>query len=684
MTPATAQGTTTGATGTRAASVMATAGADYNRVITLQFSEAVQAGTGTITIKPHGQYLIPPVFENDTYYLNVSSEARSTTPVSGYTKITGFYDIYNSNLLTTAQRASLTAGTNMTNAITPDTRTGQSEGPYIRMTQGLKTGPGYTGNYHNNMEAVATYPEFYKATVDNTANTPVGPNPIGSYMVPDTSTKWVLDYRFSINNNANTQIVPATANNPALANASTTAVPNIRTALSTAKFRWQELDVVATTQFSDNGTTYPVGKNSGRYVKITLNEPLEKGLEWDICYPAGTFTDVAGNQATAINYTGNNPVDQDTASTHWFVSAGVQTPVIRVNRKSYDARTGDWQGTSRTYANPTNRGGTGGSSAGWGINDFNFVHFRVETETPNASLSYGKIDGRTVLGPSNIPIGSAYVTTEAVGSTWNIAVPNGGTAGTNTTAYDWTVYANANAAYTRGTWVRPNLIRRAAGAAAYWAVVENGIVSRRDLQYTNSNHNGFRSYNKDATIGDLNSLNLGTTVASSVSSGGEGNTDQNRFTYYPTEARKDYVAATATVVYGPTNTVTSSRGYEGVFRSVIALFMANATNPLCVEGSNVKNGMPSVPGFPVRDAEETGDNRYIKVFYNDGTENFNDGQSTANRTRFLWVSTEIVTQWYFLKWGNGGTHQSSGEVNNYLTAGYGDLTYGYRVGSYGN
>ena len=86
-----------------------------------------------------------------------------------------------------------------------------------------------------------------------------------------------------------------------------------------------------------------------------------------------------------------------------------------------------------------------------------------------------------------------------------------------------------------------------------------------------------------------------------------------------------------------------------------------------VEGSNIKNGMPSIAGFPVRDAEETGDNRFIKVFHYTWVSN--------SSGRFFWVSTEIVSQWYELNFG--GTHQQTGEVNNYLTAGYGDLTYSY-------
>jgi hypothetical protein len=641
MTPVNAEGRVND---NRATSVMSAA----NNVITLRFREPVQRGSGTITIKPHGTYFIPPVFENDTYYLRVSDGDRRSTPSTGYTKIAGFYDIYNNSALNATDRTALTEGTNMTNGLTLDTRTGQAAGPYIRMTHGLKQGAGYSGNYNNNTNT----DEFRSATVNGTANTPVGPNTTGTtYMIPDTATKWVLDYRYSINNGRNLNYVNTSDVSTA---PSTTAVTEIRRVLTKAKYRWQEIDVTNTTVIAISGST----------VTITLPEPLEKGLEWDICYPAGTFRDLAGNNdATGLNYTGGNIAGNITGNigNTWFLSSGVQTPVIRVNRKSYDARTSNWNGpmtrndNEGRYGTPANHSIPGG----WGINDFNTVHFRIETETPYATLSYGLIDGRQSLGAGNVPIGSAYIT-DGTG-TWDVDVPGGGTAA-NTTGFAW----NNNTNTTRGTWVRPNLIRRAANnATAFWAVVENGITSQRVFKGDDGAHYGFRSYNRDATYATLNGLGLGTAITGPVSDG------MGNFTYYPTEARKDYVVAQASVNNGTGATASSDRGYEGVFRSVVAMYQTNNTQSLVVEGSNVKNGMPSIAGFPVRDAEETGDTRFVKLFYRMGT-----------TSQFYWVSTEIVSQWYFIKFGNGGSHQRSGDVNNYLSAGYGDLSYAYRAASY--
>jgi hypothetical protein len=648
MTPVNAQDRPAG---NRATSVMTSTGDNYNRIITLTFNEAVQAGSGTITIKPHGDYNIPPVFENDSYYLNVRTGERSPTVRSGYTRITGFYDIYNAT--PAAMRASLTQGSSMTN-LTLDARTGQSAGPYIKMTQGLKRGAGYSGNYNNNMAtAQFNYNDANGPNVDRTQD----------YMVPDTSTKWVLDYRYSINNDQNTQVVPATAGDPALTplDNNNNVVPNIRAALNAAKFRWQEIDVTA------GIITYSGDRKT---VTITLPEALENGLQWDIVYPLGTFTDLAGHPAPAV-----------AEGSSWFISRGAQIPVIRVNRKSFDARTGgtagNWQAENVAYAVPQDRGGLGGPG-GWGIGDFNRVHYRIETETPDATLSSRTINGRNVTSGTT-SIGSIYVTTAAINhtnnatvndSTWAVTVSGGGTV-TNTTAADW----NATGA-TRGQMVRPNLIRRATtNTPNNWLVIdEYGVQSTRAFAGT---HRGFKSYNRDALRTELEVDGTLTPITpeSPVSSG-----TALYFEYYSTEASKNYVIAQASINHGTNASFTSSRGYEGVFRSVVALLQTgvnpgtntNGTgNPVrhYVEGSNVKNGMPSIAGFPVRDAEETGDNRYIKYFY----------RSTTYDRQFLWVSTEIMSEWYFIKYGYGYTHMSSGDVNNYLIAGYGDLTFGFNV-----
>jgi len=589
-----------------------------NKTVTLTFSEPVMIGTGKITVRPYGNYKIPAVLENNG------------KTISG-TYVAGFYDIYNNSSLTADDRNTLTKGTSMGN-LTLDDRTGQSAGPYIKMTHGLKQGPGFTGNY--------------------TGTGANGPPLAGSFMVPDTSTKWVLDYRYSINNasNSNTQWVD-TSNNPQ--NADTAVVPAIRAVLTKAKWRWQEMDLVSSVKIVGNTVT------------VTLNEQLLDGLQWGLSFPEGAFTDKAGNKAAAVgSYNTDGTVNTTVNSPYWFWSKGVQPPVIRVNRKSYDARTGNWaSATGREYRPPAKRDIPGG----WGIEDFNTVHYRIESETPDATLTYA------TFTPAN----------GSITALWTGNIPSS----SPTRAWDNPGISANTADNSTGEWVLPNLVRRNNNnpfnqnnpVNTWYEVTENGFTTRRTIT---PEYQGYRSYNSDATKADLDSSTL--TLNSFTGSG--GNPTQNSFSYAALQASKNYVVAVASK-----NGQNSSRSYEGVFRSVVVLnqgsfggYLNGAnrdTNPLMVQGSNVKNGMPSISGFPVYDANETGDNRFLKIFYY----NQIGGSSNAMTSgQLYWVSTEIVSQWYFLGAGhrrtdnsgsNGGTHMRSGDVNNYLFSGYGDLTY---------
>ena len=607
-----------------------------NRTITLTFNEPVMTGIGSITLKPHGDYRIPAVFEDNGYYLGTDG-TRYSTPQSDATGkktttwVAGFYDIYNT-LTDSTNRNYLTQGTSMTN-LTLDMRTGRNAGPYIKITHGLKEGAGYTGNYSTG------------------AN---GPNPEGTAgtttarMVPDTSTKWVLDYRYSITDNAyNTPYVDLSNNEQT---ADTSVVPNIRAALTSAKWRWQEMDMVSSVKITDKTAV------------ITLNEPLLEGLQWDLSFTDGAFTDIAGNNASASQ------------SGYWFWSSGVQAPVIRVNRKSFDARSRtapvpaatsgtfgnldySWQDFRRVYSVPADKDGPGG----WGIGDFNTIHYKIETETPGATIFFDTYEGSTT-GTERGSVTAAWDNT-AIGTSgrvWNDP-------GVNTSA---------------GEWVLPNLIRRS-GTGTY-NVTENGFSITRTIT---ADHHGYRSFNRDILKSDL------VTAANLTNNGGDSY--QGSFTYSALQASKNYVVAQARIGANPNYTY-SKKGYEGVFRSVIAFNQAsfagymNGGNlyrgPAFVLGSNIKNGMPSIAGFPVRDAQETDDNRFLKLYYYVGRNSAAAGDTAIGSGQLYWVSTEIVCQWYnqnashqnqtnTANTGGCGTHQNNGDANNYLFSGYGDLTY---------
>jgi hypothetical protein len=649
---------------------------DYRNVITLTFRETVMKGSGTIIIKPQKDFYIPPVFENNGYYYDQEADTRHSSNISGKTTwVAGFYDIYNSlpntaegrnhrNALTestTAASQSLTPTASVIPSDILDTgnpdmsrlrmnrRTGQPAGPYVRTTHGLVTGYGYKGEYTGGADADPTGDNnvnFYRRGPDTIS----GGDDAVTALVPDTSTKWVLAFPYSISNADNVNLADSNllhTPNSDRAN----VVPNIRAALVAAKFRWQEIDV-----------TYSNVVVAGSTVTITLDEPLLKGLRWELSYPDGTFTDEAGN-----------PVPIENAYTFW--SPGTQKPVIRVDRKSFDARTSAWQaptsgGTSQgyDYALPA-------ANSGWSIGEFNSIGYRIETETPGGNISWGTTTRRNSTTSNT---GPSY---DAVTADWTgtIANPINGT-------LSWDTQLGDTAEGSRRFWVRPNLLRLAGrsggednftGGRCFYYI--NGVL-RRSSGYLRM----FRSYNRDAQEGDF----VGTTATTS-------DRRMASISFGAMEAGKSYVFATAQ----RTGQTASAMGYEGVFRTVIVLnnikkttregTIANTTvndsvGKVVVEGSNILSATPSIPGFPVRDGAESGDSRFVKMMYNVRPRwpPFNNPALANNdgyNDRYYWVSTEIVSEWYFRYYGNGGGSQRSGDVNNYLTVSYGDLTYGNNV-----
>jgi len=600
-----------------------------NKTITLTFNEPVQRGRGTITIRPHGDFAIPAVIEDVGYYLaytysgTTQTETRYTSPGTDRIYISSMSDIYNNMTGYTeaaTDRLSLIrasgANTNYTLASPQlSDNTGLSAGPYKKMTHGLKTGAGYTGNYSGTAPI-------------NTAPSPTQANS----MIPDTATKWVLDYQYNIH--------------------STTApVSTIRAALTRVGFRRQDIAVTSTSNVTINGNT----------VTITLSEPLLPGLQWDLFYPVGTFTDIAGNSAAAIADT-----------THWFWSRGVQKPVIRIDRKSYDARGTtppiyDPAQSDTRQTPPTNDTNAINGS----VTSYNTVAYRIESETPGARIYYGTREGAANTG-------------SATGA-WT-----GNAGGT----IPWGGPKNQNG--TTGQWVQTNLIFRNSNTGNF-TVSENGVSVTHNIRGAASttggtfaaNYYGFRSFNRDALENELN----GTATTNPVTLGNNAaNNYTGSFTYTALQARKNYVAADARVDHVnatyTTATYTSQRGYEGVFRTVIALNQNGLTtanpNPapyILLLGTNVKSGMPTIAGFPVRDGVANGDTRYLKMFNRD-------------QKHFYWVSTEIVTSWYMQTRGNGSAYSTvsgtnpggsgygnSGDSTDWITAGYGDLSYGFDVTS---
>lgn len=248
-----------------------------NSVITLTFNEPVYAESGLITVRRDGNWLVPPVLS--------SAE---------------FSEVFYSTALTDAQRDDLML-TETDGSATLDAQTGQPSGPYKATTHGLVLDG---GNY-----------------------------------VPDTTTKYVLDFTTGLDD------------------------PDIRAAFEAAGYHQQELDV----------TSFRVAGSGTNTIEITLPDALVSGREWELLLDAGAFRDAAGNLSSAI-------ADND----YTFWSEQVATPVVRVDRYSHG-----W-GAAEPDVN-------GNIILTVGENDETavptaYVRVRIDCETPGAVIQYALLE----------------------------------------------------------------------------------------------------------------------------------------------------------------------------------------------------------------------------------------------------------------------------------------------------
>ena len=126
-------------------------------------------------------------------------------------------------------------------------------------------------------------------------------------------------------------------------------------------------------------------------------------------------------------------------------------------------------------------------------------------------------------------------------------------------------------------------------------------------------------------------------------------------------SRKDYVKAIATKA----NFTASNASYEGVFKTVVIHRETNGKNVITIEGGTSAGGMPTISGFPVRDATE--DKRYGKNAYTP--------TGTDNKKLWYWHSYEIVSD--FSEMGKVTNY-----TKNYYNCSYGALTFIYNVDWY--
>jgi hypothetical protein len=100
-------------------------------------------------------------------------------------------------------------------------------------------------------------------------------------------------------------------------------------------------------------------------------------------------------------------------------------------------------------------------------------------------------------------------------------------------------------------------------------------------------------------------------------------------------------------------------------------------------GTNVRSGIPTLAGFPLKDGTVGTDARYTKMLYR-------GGGNTQPNNAYLWVTSEMVVQWYHQINGQGGPATAGntgntasfgrhGDANDWVTCGYGDLSYSLNI-----
>jgi hypothetical protein len=623
--------------------------------ITLIFNTDMRTESGTIIVKPrytrtgaNYDWPIPPVLPAESHVAEDGSWNPGLPEV--FNAINTNARDENGVLLTTAR-----VNTLRSYLITPATtggngflnpqlsaRTGLPNGPYRLTTQGLTEGFGYTGTNSAGTTQAGT----------NTAGWSVDTSQV--YMVPDITDKYVLAYARDIKSTTDD------------------AVQNIRTALRAARYRWQEIDVIAgvrvvaatQAELIAIGDTSPYNSANTRKVIIELEYPLPIGMRWEIDWSSEALTSIAGLPAV--------PEDD-----WWFWTDGVQKPVIRVDRRSADYRTypnlAIFDSINNQHPIPP---------VGYRTEDFNTVNFKVESETPDASVHFTTLRG-VQSGATTGQYNNGAVTMSWTGANWatgfGMAPPSGNLAN-------------------EGLWVLPNLVRRRATGRWTSNTAQNGVrytvreafiydVERPEntspiIRYIpnevvyqgQGNLRMIRSYNKDATWAELNAITFAvnhTNPASNIV-----------FSTSPTEtdltASKNYIIAEARSSH---TAVVSKKGYEGIFRTVVAFHTPNeeggdafgfnlqGARPMTINGSNLQSASPSIAGFPLMLLDS--DLRYLKI-----------PQRVIANTRFLWISTEIVSPWFIRISGipNSSSLMSRrtslfGDIGSMLTGGYGDLTY---------
>ena len=360
---------------------------------------------------------------------------------------------------------------------------------------------------------------------------------------PDISTKYVLDFDMGIwetttahyyskTFTSHTQTAPTTLN---ASNSTKITAADIRSVLETAHYHERILDVTSN-YVSVSGNVVTLNFPKGL---IDTSDDLPSGIEWELVIEPNCFMDKSGNYFEQDS-TLSEVVIPTSNSKSTFMSDGVQTPVIRVDRYSYG------RGIYQSDANGNKSSSIGDDN----VAPTGYVRVRIDCQTPDVTIKYHKQNSSLDYLNSKTDTDS-----QGVESTYTESI-----AITKTTMNTW-------------------------------------------------------------TINDSYTLN-------SIISGGTGS--------YTTGNRQYIVAEASNTALG------SSRGYEGVFQTVVRIISPRSKSTtgtqvytysddkddFYIRGTTGWSGEPYISPFPLRDAQVG--SPYMRLTYNPQNGNY------------YWISYEVL------------------------------------------